>query len=93
MAKTIALRNCKFVGELVEGSALTTGDLLFRDGLIDAIAPCGTVFEGVDEEHDAKGMTALPGLIDAHIHLGMTNELQTESFFLDPCARTMETMK
>lgn len=93
MAKTIALRNCKFVGELMEGSPLTEGDLLLRDGLIAEIAPLGTAFEGVEETFDAKGMTALPGIIDAHIHLTMTHSLTAECYFVPPCTRSFENLQ
>lgn len=90
---TLVLRNCKFVKELTEGSPLQKGDLLFKDGRIAEIAPCGTSFEEVDEEIDAKGMTALPGLIDAHIHLTMTHDLISEIYFIDPCTRAFEALQ
>lgn len=93
MAKTIALRNCKFVPELLEGSTLTQGDLLLQNGRIAQIAPCGAQFDGVEEEFDAKGMTALPGLIDAHIHLSMTHNLAAESFFVDGATRAFEDLQ
>ncbi len=56
---TIAIRNCKFIPELTEGTDLVTGDLLFRNGNIAEIAACGTDFGTVDQEVDAKGMTAI----------------------------------
>jgi imidazolonepropionase-like amidohydrolase len=93
MEDTVVIRNCRFVKELTEGTELTHGDLLFKGDRIEKIAPCGTVFSGVDEEFDAKGMTALPGIIDAHIHLTMTHDLAAESSFVDPCSRAFENVQ
>lgn len=87
------IRNCKFVKELVEGSLLTEGDLLFEDDRIAAIEPCGARFENVDKEMDAEGMTALPGVIDAHIHLTMTHDLTAECFFTYACDRAFEDLE
>jgi len=42
-------------------------DVLIAGGRIDAIAPTGSL-EPLGTEIDASGLTALPGLIDAHIH-------------------------
>lgn len=93
MSNALVVRNCSFVGELTEGTELTKGDLLFRDGRIAQIAPSGTAFTNVSDEFDAKGMTALPGLIDAHIHLTMTHDLAAEACFVDPCTRVFEDMQ
>ena len=90
---TIALRNCKFIPELTEGTDLAAGDLLFRDGTIAEIAPCGTDFGTVDQEIDAKGMTAMPGLIDAHIHLTMTRDLIAEANFVSDCSRALDALE
>ena len=88
----LALRNCVFVPDLTEGYSGTEGDLLFRGGKIDRIAPQGAAFEGVDQELDAGGMTALPGIIDGHIHLTSTRDIPAESCFVDPCTRTLEAL-
>lgn len=88
----VALRNCAFVPDLVEGYAGAEGDLLFQDDRIVQIAPRGTVFEKVDREVDAGGMTALPGIIDGHIHLTATRDMPMESCFVDPCTRTLEAL-
>ena len=45
-------------------------DIVIIDGRIAAIAPTGTVERPTDALHiDGAGLTALPGLIDMHIHL------------------------
>lgn len=91
---TMLIRNCRLVPELTEGSTLTQADLLIQEGKIAEIAPCGTVFpEKADQELDAKGMTALPGLIDAHIHLTMTHDLTSECCFIYPCDRAFEDLE
>ena len=89
---TLALRNCALVPELVEGYSGTKGDLLFRDGKIERIEAVGAAFGNVDCEVDACGLTALPGIIDGHIHLTSTRDLPMESCFVDPCTRTLEAL-
>ena len=90
---SIAIRNCKFVKELTEGTDLEKGDLLLEGDRIAQIAPCGTAFENVEKEVDAEGMTALPGLIDAHIHLTMTHDLTAECYFTRACDRAFEDLE
>ncbi|MBP3371703.1 MAG: amidohydrolase family protein, partial [Clostridia bacterium] len=89
---TLAIRNCKFIPELTEGTDLTCGDLLFCDGVIAKIEACGADFGAVDQEVDAGGMTAMPGLIDAHIHLTMTRDLISECYFVPDASRALDTM-
>lgn len=89
---TVAIRNCKFIPALTEGTDLVEGDLLFKDGLIAEIAPLGADFGEVEEEVDAKGMTAMPGLIDAHIHLSSIRDLMAEACFVDDATRGLESL-
>jgi enamidase len=67
----IAITN---LGEIVSGdwhNPLTPGDTILVDG--DAIARVGTAstvaVEAADVIIDADGMTAIPGLIDSHVHI------------------------
>jgi enamidase len=67
----IAITN---LGEIVSGdwhNPLTPGDTIMVDG--DKIAGVGTAaaasVEGADVIIDADGMTAIPGLIDSHVHI------------------------
>lgn len=55
-----------------------TGTLLATDGVITAVGPELTIPEGV-ERIDAHGAWLLPGLIDAHVHLGMHPEGEDSS--------------
>ena len=48
---TVAIRNCKFIPALTEGTDLVEGDLLFCDGVIAKIAACGADFVAVDQEN------------------------------------------
>lgn len=55
-----------------------TGTLLATDGVITAVGPELTIPEGV-QRIDAHGAWLLPGLIDAHVHLGMHPEGEDSS--------------
>lgn len=55
-----------------------TGTLLATDGVITAVGPELSIPEGV-ERIDAHGAWLLPGLIDAHVHLGMHPEGEDSS--------------
>ena len=59
----------------VEGDPVPDGVVLVRDGRIEAIGPRGEVEVPADAEVvDAEGGWVLPGLIDAHVHLGVWEE-------------------
>lgn len=45
-------------------------DLLIRGGKIVALGPTGALGQAPDSVIDAAGLFAIPGLIDAHTHLG-----------------------
>lgn len=55
-----------------------TGTLLATDGVITALGPELEIPEGV-QRIDAHGAWLLPGLIDAHVHLGMHPEGEDSS--------------
>lgn len=44
-------------------------DLLVRDGVIAALLPAGSPVDADAEPIDARGLIALPGLVDLHTHL------------------------
>src|ERR1041385_3067938 len=78
-SRTSVVRECALMllikgGTLFDGTgaAARPADVLVEDDRIAEIAPRGA-FDGraVEETIDAKGMTVLPGLIDAHIHIGI----------------------
>lgn len=60
---TILLRG----GEIVAGAQRTTGDILVRDGRIEAIRPGLPVPEGA-EVIDLAGKTVVPAFADIHVH-------------------------
>ncbi|MEM7219446.1 MAG: dihydroorotase [Pseudomonadota bacterium] len=71
-----AIRNARLVNE----GRITEGDLLIRDGRIEAIGTVGAA----DAEFDAAGRLLLPGMIDDQVHFrepGMEykGEIKTES--------------
>lgn len=45
-------------------------DILLRSGKIAALGPTGTLGQVPDSVIDGRGLFAIPGLIDAHVHLG-----------------------
>ncbi len=49
--------------------AILRGDILLEGG---KVAEVGSVSGGADERIDAAGMIAMPGLVNAHTHVGMT---------------------
>ncbi len=57
----------------MEGDAPMYADLLARDGRIAAIAPEIAPEPGA-RVIDAKGLNVYPGLIDAHSHIGISEE-------------------
>lgn len=57
----------------VQGAALAQGTILIKDGKIEAIEPGRVTPEGY-EVIDATGLVATPGLIDAHTHVGISEE-------------------
>ena len=67
----LVLKNCNFLGELVEGYENTTGDILIDGDRIKSIAPCGTEWKDA-EVVDMAGKYVLPGLFDLHIHLTLS---------------------
>ena len=60
---TILLRG----GEIVAGAQRTTGDILVRDGRIEAIRPGLPVPDGA-EVIDLAGKTVVPAFVDIHVH-------------------------
>ena len=62
---TYAVVNCKVVP--VSGPVLDNGTIVIRDGLIKAVGPTDKVIIPEDAEIiDGQGLTAYPGLLDAH---------------------------
>jgi imidazolonepropionase-like amidohydrolase len=57
----------------VEGSPFQDGVVLVHDGRIEALGRDVRVPDGVDRV-DATGKVVLPGLVDAHTHLGVHEE-------------------
>lgn len=61
--------------ETMAGTVLQKGDVLCRKGKIVQIAPQIVLPEGADVQViDASGCLVLPGLIEAHCHVGITEE-------------------
>lgn len=67
------LRNCKFLDFLTECTELSEGDVLLDSGKILSIGALGSDFGEISEEYDMEGRTLLPGLIDMHVHLIMSD--------------------
>lgn len=70
-AQTYVIKNARIV--TVSGPTIPTGDILIRDGKIAAIG--GSIKAPANAKVvDAKGLTAYPGMIDAHTSIGL-NEI------------------
>jgi imidazolonepropionase-like amidohydrolase len=59
----------------IEGAPFEDGVVLIEDGTIRALGRDVRVPEGV-EQVDAAGKVVLPGLVDAHVHLGVHEEAE-----------------
>lgn len=68
MEKSILIRNGTLV-TMDQGDSIVDGDLLIRDGRIEAIDVAGA---DADVVIDAAGCAVLPGFIQSHIHLCQT---------------------
>jgi len=64
-AQDIAIANARIV--IGNGTVINSGTIVVRGGKIVAVAP-GAATQGL-KTIDAKGMTAMPGFIDAHRHI------------------------
>ena len=76
----------------VAGAPFEDGVVLLGDGRIEALGRDVRVPEGV-ERVDATGRVVLPGLVDAHVHLGVHSEGdgwagQDTNEMTDPVTRT-----
>lgn len=61
--------------ETMAGTALIKGDVLCRDGKIEQVAPQIVLPESAGVQViDASGCLVMPGLIEAHCHVGITEE-------------------
>lgn len=59
----------------IDGDPFDDGVVLLRDGRIEAVGPASSIpVPGDAEVVDADGGWVLPGLIDAHVHLGVWEE-------------------
>jgi imidazolonepropionase-like amidohydrolase len=59
----------------IEGTPFDGGAVLIEDGRITALGPDLRVPEGFDS-FDAAGKVIMPGLVDAHVHLGVHEEAE-----------------
>ena len=76
------LKNCKVLN--VRTGEIIAADIAVKDGLIAAVAP------DLGEGEDMNGMFALPGFIDAHVHIE-SSQLTPARFAeaVMPCGTTL----
>lgn len=70
----LVIRNCSVLVVPAEGECRVDEyqDILIEDGVIDEVMPAGALrAEADDEEVDATGLIAVPGLVNAHTHSPM----------------------
>lgn len=68
---TLLIQNAKILPMVTPG--IENGCVLIRDGKIAQVAPCIEAQQGV-QTLDVHGAWVLPGLIEAHCHLGISEE-------------------
>lgn len=66
MAQDVAITNARIVASA--GTVIERGTIVVRKGLIESVAAGTSAPQGL-RTIDAKGMTAMPGFIDAHRHI------------------------
>ena len=69
-AQNMAITNVRIIGP--NATVIERGTIVIRDGKIASVEPIGTSKPGGIADSmiiDAKGMTAMPGFIDAHRHI------------------------
>lgn len=69
----LLIKNCHLLSAVTEGVDFTEADVLLDNGVIANIAPAGTLTADGAEVMDLAGKTLMPGLIDMHVHLIMTD--------------------
>jgi imidazolonepropionase-like amidohydrolase len=74
VAQTIAITGGHVVP--IDGDPVDGGTVLLRDGKIAAVEGPGFAVPGGAEVVDATGKWVLPGLVDAHAHVGLAEEGQ-----------------
>ena len=71
VAQDLVISNARII--VGNGTVIGNGSIVVRDGRILSVAP-GTPSSGTATAIEAKGMTVMPGLIDAHRHIMSGNE-------------------
>src|SRR5690242_256394 len=67
-------------GTVAAEYGLFDADILIRDGRIAALGTGGRLFDGADEEIDARGLVILPGAVDPHAHFEDPGHTEREDF-------------
>ena len=65
-AQDLVITNARII--VGSGATIDRGSIVVRNGRIVSVAP-GAPAPGSGQTIDAKGMSAMPGFIDAHTHL------------------------
>jgi imidazolonepropionase-like amidohydrolase len=83
-AQDLAITNARIV--VGNGNVINQGSVVIRGGRIASVSPGAANSQGV-QTIDAKGMTVMPGFIDAHRHIINGNE---EQWFKDQSVARMQ---
>ena len=89
----LVLRNARLIPELTEGYEERYGDIIIDGGLIQEIRPAKSVSAPEDKLIDMTGMTLMPGLIEAHLHLDLCGKntfeenVEPDSYRIMRCLR------
>ncbi len=66
-AQDLTITNARIIGP--NGTVMERGSIVVRAGKIASVTPGAPAASGSAKTIDAKGMTAMPGFIDAHRHI------------------------
>lgn len=90
---TYLLHNCRLIPELSEEHAPAYADVYISNGIIDKIKEATEQIPDDVPVIDVQGKTLMPGIIDAHIHLSMTETNPAEANYIDPCTRVLKDLQ